>query len=335
MERSIRLAERSGHARVWEALGAHRRASRALGTLASNLTGTAIVLACIILPLGLVELSLSVQEETAGLYIEALQETSGPPAASAPAFLLDAHFYFVNGCVAAPGACGGAGPADWGEYYAELRSRYEEAAQAAGREQALPFDEWAAGHAHFILSESAAAGATGIAQGLSDNTADGEVHVVGTSAGGAAVFTYLSQAMRGDVPFDRRIRSVMTVDSPLGYQFPFTGDDLLSGFQAGSMKTDVEPGIGAWAKAAGIAILTIDTVQDIVGYDPLPDVPNDPNPTYSQAGTPPASTYIECRSLDCRLEHMAEHLNLGSVWHVYTGSHMADSARKFAEEHWR
>jgi hypothetical protein len=141
--------------------------------------------------------------------------------------------------------------------------------------------------------------------------------------------------MRGDVPFDRRIRSVMTVDSPLGYQHPFTGDDLLSGFQAGSMKTDVEPGIGAWAMAAGIAILTIDTVQDIVGYDPLPGVPNDPNPTYSQAGTPPASTYIECRSLDCRLEHMAEHLDLGSVWHVYTGSHMADSARQFAEEHCR
>jgi hypothetical protein len=334
MERSIRLVERQGLARAWDALGARRRVSWAPGRLASNLTGASIVLACIVLPLALVELSLSLQEARTGRYIEALRETGTAPAAAAPARppLLDAHFYFVNGCVAAPGECGVAGPEDWGEYYAELRTLYEE---AAGPMPAIPFDRWAAGHAHFIMSESAAAGATGIALALGENEARGGAHLVGTSAGGAAVFTYLSQAMRGEVAFDGRIRSVLTVDSPLGYQPPFTGDDLLNGLQAGSMKTDVEPGIGAWAGAAGIAMLTVDTVQDIVGYDPLPGVPNDPDPVYPQADTPPESAYPTCRSLPCQIEHVSEYLDLGSVWHVYTGSHMADSARQFAREHWR
>jgi pimeloyl-ACP methyl ester carboxylesterase len=249
--------------------------------------------------------------------------------------LLDRHYYFVNGCVAAPGECAEAGPDDWGEYYAEMRLLYEEAAQVAACEQAPAFEEWAAAHTHFITSQTAADGASSLVEALHENTASSDIHVVGTSAGGAAVFTYLSQAMRGEVPLDRRIRSVMTVDSPLGYQPPFTSDDMLSGLQAGSMKTDVQSGIGEWAKAAGISMLTIDTRQDIVGYDPLPHVANDPSPTYPQGDTPPVSPYPACRSLPCRLEHMAEYLDLGSVWHTYTGSHMAESARQFAREHWR
>jgi hypothetical protein len=342
MERSIQLAERPGSNRVWPILTARTRASRVFGRLAGNLTGTAIVLACIALPLGLRQLSIVAEEATTVQYIEALRVAEVAPPLAGPAGLieglpplLDRHYYFVNGCVAAPGDCAGAGPADWGEYYAELRLLYGEAAQAAECAQPQAFEQWAAGHTHFLTSETAAAGAYSLAQALKDNPASGDVHFVGTSAGGAAVFTYLSKAMRGEMPLHRRIRSVMTVDSPLGYQSPFTTDDLLSGFQAGSMKTDVEPGIGEWAMAANIAILTIDTRQDIVGYDPLPHVANDPNPTYPQSDTPAVSAYLSCWSLPCRLEHMAEYLDLGSVWHIYTGSHMSDSARQFAGEHWR
>ncbi len=326
---------------MWAAPGGHERGARPLGRLAGNFAGTAIVLACIALPLWLDDLSFAVQRATTNQYIEALDVTVSPPPPALPAVLpgrppmLDRHYYFVNGCVAAPGDCAAVGPDHWGEYYAELRRLYEEAAQAAVGEQAQPFEQWAAGHAHFIMSETAAGGAQSIAQTLSENISSADVHIVGTSAGGAAVFTYLSQAMRDEVPFDGRIRSVMTVDSPLGYQPPFTSGDLLTGLQAGSMKTDVEPGIGAWASAAGIAMLTIDTVQDIVGYDPLPGVPNDAHPVYRQSDTPPASAYTACKSLPCQIEHMSEHLDLGSVWHVYTGSHMADSAKQFIDEHWR
>ena len=36
-----------------------------------------------------------------------------------------------------------------------------------------------------------------------------------------------------------------------------------------------------------------------------------------------------------RSKHLEEFLDLGSTWHIYTGSHMSNSARHFIDEHWR
>lgn len=312
-----------------------------LGGVISRLAGASIVLACIALPWVLEKLAVLTEETDKVGYIQALPTTSNLLPLAIPAVqtrarpeLLDQHYYFVNGCVSAPRDCASPNPSHWGEYYTELHRLYE-AVQSTSRTPTQTFDEWAAEHAHFIISQIAPAGARSIERALEENRASGDIHIVGTSAGGAAVFTYLSQAMRGEVPFDSRIRSVLTVDSPLGYHLPLTPYNLVSGIQASAMKTDVERGIGEWAKAAGITILTIDTRQDMVGYDAVPNIANDPNPTYPQSNTPPQPPYVGCSSAPCELEYAPGFLNLGSTWHIYTGSHMANSARQFIDKHWR
>jgi hypothetical protein len=104
---------------------------------------------------------------------------------------------------------------------------------------------------------------------------------------------------------------------------------------ASGLKSDVQAGLGEWARAANIVILTIDTWQDVVGHDPLPNVANDAHPAYPQADTPPPPTYPTCPTLLCRLVYLPEYLNLGSTWHIYTGSHMASTARQFIDRYWR
>jgi hypothetical protein len=162
---------------------------------------------------------------------------------------------------------------------------------------------------------------------------------VGTSGGGTAIVNYLSQALRGEVALDRRIRSVLIVDAPLGTHTAVPGDDIVSeglgALMASSIKSDVQAGIGQWARAANIVILTVDTWQDVVEHDPLPGVANDDHPVYPQADTPPAPTYPACTSLLCRLVYLPEYLTLGSTWHIYTGSHMASSVRQFIDRYWR
>jgi hypothetical protein len=318
--------------------------------LVGSLVGAAVVLACIALPLVLGQLSVSMEEDIGEARIHALYASgtvshmalgttvdAGQPAAGA--HLLEHHYYFVNGCIASPGSCTGPHVSDWGEYYDELRRLYYEAVQNSGRTQSQAFEAWAATHTHFIMSRLAPSGADSLARALAENKESGDIHVVGTSAGGSTVISYLSQAMRGEVPMDRRIRSVITVDAPLGHKLQLDWGDvvegLLHGFQASAMKTDVQSGLGRWAKLAGIAILTVDTEQDIVGYDPLPDVSNDPNPQYRQSEAPPMPTYPNCTSLLCEFGSLAEFLDLGSAWHMYTGSHLADSALQFIDEHWR
>jgi hypothetical protein len=322
-----------------------RRAHFLGNRLGANLAGAAVILFCVILPWALTSLADSIEEANGDSYIRALYSAAGgiPGVGSSPrSTLLDQQYYFVNGCVSPPGECDGALAANWGEYYVELRKLYEEAAQLVRCEQFQSFDRWAEEHTHFLSSHIAPAGAYDIVQSLAANTLSGDIHMVGTSAGGAALFSYLSEAMRGDVALDRRIRSVLTIDAPLGYQPPLTSDRsdrvlrvVLNGVQASAMKSDVQPGIGLWARAANIALLTIDTQQDIVGFDAVLNVPNDAQPVYSQSDAPRAADYLNCTGVLCRVEHMTEFLDLGSTWHIYTGSHMANSARQFIDAHWR
>jgi hypothetical protein len=274
-------------------------------------------------------------------YLQALNASGSPTALpqatpqAGTAGILDQHYYFVNGCVSAPVDCGNATPTTWGEYYEELRRLYDEAAQSAGG-TAPPFDEWATEHIHFISANTANVGAGNIAEALPSNSANADIHMIGTSAGGASIVTYLSRAMRGEVPLDRRIRSAIIVDSPLGFQPTFTADDVGTAIQQGAMKADVAMGVGEWAKAAGITLLTVDTDNDIVGHDPVPETLDDPLPVYpEQSDTPPLPVYLTCTALPCQAINLVELFILGSTWHVYTGSHMAEGAKDFIGEHWR
>jgi hypothetical protein len=296
--------------------------------------GVAVILGCLVLPMILGVLSVA-SEQAAGdqatqeLYTSATATASGPPptpVAQGRPRLLDQHYYFVNGCVSAPIDCGKANGGTWGEYYTELGQLYSEAAaQVAGQEPLPTFDEWAKTHVHFLSGQTAAAGAYEIEQALPQNKSQAGIHMLGTSAGGAAIFFYLSQALRGNVELDRRVRSGVAVDSPLGFQFPFRAYDFFLGVQAGAMKSDVELGIGQWAKAANISLFTVNTPNDVVNHETIPDVPDDNAPVYPQESAPPTPNP----------DNPIERLTKGSTWHVYTGSHMAESTKEFMEEHWR
>src|SRR4051794_40315195 len=97
--------------------------------------GVVAVLACLILPLILLGISIT-GEQTAGenaaqemlaTATAGLSQTPAPNAQARP-HLLDQHYYFVNGCVSAPVDCGKANGGTWGEYYTELGRLYNEAA---------------------------------------------------------------------------------------------------------------------------------------------------------------------------------------------------------------
>jgi len=301
--------------------------------------GVAIVLGCLIVPFILLGLSITTEQAAGEDAAQKLSATATAGAASGGATqtpstgaqarprLLDQHYYFVNGCVSAPVDCGKADGGTWGEYYTELGKLYDEAAASvAGQEQLPTFDEWAKTHVHFLSGQTGAAGDYEIEQSLPQNTDPGDIHMIGTSAGGAALFFYLSRAIRGDVQLDKRIRSAIAVDSPLGFQFPFRASDLFLGIQAGAMKSDVELSIGDWARAANISLFTVNTPNDVVNHETVPDVPDDNAPVYpTESNTPPTPNPA----------NPLEQLTVGSTWHVYTGSHMAESTRQFMEEHWR
>jgi hypothetical protein len=253
------------------------------------------------------------------------QPAGGQPTESRP-LLLDQHYYFVNGCVSSPVNCGTADGETWGEYYQELRRLYDEAAASVGSEEQQPtFDQWAGEHVHFISAQTAADGAYKIKEALPQNTSQAGIHMLGTSAGGASIFSYLGQALRGDVPLDRRVRSAIAVDSPLGFQFPFRSSDWFLGTEAGAMKSDVELGIGEWSRAVNLSLFAVNTPNDIVNHETVPDVPEDAAPVYPQESAPPTPAP----------DNIGQKLTQGIPWHVYTGSHMAESTRQFMDEHWR
>src|SRR4051812_966597 len=316
-----------------EQLGATPAGRRSL----SGAAGVLIILGCFALPIVLGVLSVN-NEEAAGE--QAARDLSAAATATAAVAstgtvetstqgrprLLDQHYYFVNGCVSAPVDCGKADGDTWGEYYTELSRLYSEAANsAADKEQVQPFDQWAKSHVHFLSGQTAAAGAYEIEKALPRNRDPADIHMIGTSAGGASIFFYLAQVMRGEVELDRRIRSGVAVDSPLGFQFPFRSSDLFLGIQAGAMKSAVELNIGEWAKAANISLFTVNTPNDVVNHETIPSVPDDNAPVYPPDSTPPTPNP----------DSFVDKLTKGTTWHIYTGSHIAESTRQFMQEHWR
>lgn len=339
------------------AAGIRQPLSRGPGVL-PRVAGVAIILGCIALPIILGVLATATEEAAAHLAIQqvvgasdafdsARSSTTNMPiqarqvASQERPRLFDQHYYMVNGCVSTPLGCDDTTPGNWGEYYLYLGRLYDEAvASVTGVSRAEPppsFDAWAADHVHLITVQTAADGAYQIERALPQNTSGSDIHMIGTSAGGAAIVSYLGRAMRAEVALDRRVRTAIAVDSPLGFQFPFRSSDVVLGIEAGVMKSDVELGIGAWARAINVTLFTVDTPRDIVGHEPISYVMDDSDPIYPGESLPPAPNILDCDglSLPCVPFNVAQWLVLGSNWHAYTGGHMSESVEQFMDEHWR
>jgi hypothetical protein len=303
--------------------------------LVTNSLGFGLVLLCFALLFALAAVTARSEEAHREAYL-----ASAPPAGAAAQTpsgpLSDSHIYFISGCVSNPGDCGKAGPGNWTQYHVYLRELYTSGARPPGVLSNLAFDVWAREHLHFLNARTSPEGSFALNAALRANSTAGDIHLAGSSVGGSAIISYLSQAMRGEVALDPRVRDVLTIDAPLGFQSPFSLSDLPLGLPAGLLKSDVAPGVGEWSGRMGITILSLDTPNDIVGHEPVPGVAHDPAPLYGGPDTPSLPQISDdCRSIFCRLFSFIEILSSRNSWHTYTGDHMSDAARRFIEERWR
>ncbi len=294
----------------------------------TNALGTAIVAVCLMVPSILGSITDQVEATATRAYLQA------PPAREpAPVPLAARDYYLVCGCVSNPIDCGKSNRTAWGEYYEELSRLY--AGETATAYEAPGFPQWAADHIHYVSVQTAADGPDAIAAALSANTTARSIQVIGTSAGGAALVSYLSRAMRGAFALDARLRAALIVDAPLGFAFPLRWSNLLAGVEAGGMKTEVARGLGAWLRQRHIAIFAVDTPYDLIEHDPIPGVPYDPTPLYPDSDAPPRSvTGDGCRGALCPLLQARDTLMARIAWHNYTGNHMPQSAQDFMAAQW-
>jgi hypothetical protein len=294
----------------------------------TNALGTAIVAVCLLVPSILGSITDQIEATATSAYLQALPSTD-----PAPVPLAARDYYLVCGCVSNPIDCGKSNRNSWGEYYTELSRLY--AGETAAVYEAPGFPQWAADHVHYVSVQTAADGPDTIADALAANTTARSIHLIGTSAGGAALVSYLSRAMRGAVAPDPRVRAALIVDAPLGFAFPLRWSNLLAGVEAGAMKTDVAPGLGTWLQQWHIAIFAVDTPYDLIEHDPIPGVPADPAPLYPDSDAPPRSvTGDGCRGVLCPIVQARDTLMARIAWHNYTGNHMPQSAQDFIGGQW-
>jgi hypothetical protein len=301
----------------------------------TNALGAGIVLVCLALPLALAAITESIETSSRNAYL-ADAPVHLVAGRGAPGDITDRHIYFISGCVSNPGDCGSAGPGNWTEYHVFLRELYLAAPQKPGAYIFFGYDTWGEDHLHFRNARTSTEGAFALKEALSRNDLPGDIHLAGSSVGGSAIITYMSQAMRGEAPWDPRIRDVLTIDAPLGFQPPFALSDLPLGFPAGGMKSDVEPGLAEWARLMDVRVLTLDTPYDILSHEQLPGIAHDPNAFYPGTDTP-SKPFIDenCRSGICQLFSFIEIASRRIGWHTYTGDHLSVPARRFIEENWR
>lgn len=290
--------------------------------------GTAIVAVCLLVPsiLG----SITDQIEATATQASLRAATAGDPA---PVPLAGRDYYLVCGCVSNPLDCGKANRNTWGEYYDELGRLY--AAETATAYEVPGFAQWAADHVHYVSVQTAADGPEAIAAALAANPTARSIHLIGTSAGGATLVSYLSRAMRGALALDTRVREALIVDAPLGFAFPLRWSNLLAGVEAGMMKTDVAPGLGEWARRENIAVFTVDTPYDLIEHDPIPGVPYDPAPRYPERDAPARPLAAGgCAWVLCPVLQALDIATTRMAWHNYTGNHIPQSARDFMAGQW-
>jgi pimeloyl-ACP methyl ester carboxylesterase len=319
-----------------------RRHNRAL----TNAMGTLAVLICLAIPIALGIMTWQIDNRNTDTYLRnaratATQVTAGAPAVSAPLQPNDMranHYYFISGCVSNPGDCGKAHGGSWGEYYLTLHAIYDQVATEARTPGGLSwpaFDTWASEHSHFLSTQTATDGTLALDKSLREIETNGEVHLIGTSAGGSVILAYFSRAMAARLQLDPRIASAVMVDAPLGFQFPMQSGDVGPGLEAGLIKSEVHARIGEWLNIWGIPLLTVDTPYDIIGHDPVPGVPYDAAPVYGGDTPPRPVADADCQSPLCQTANFFETITVRNTWHNYTGGHIPGSVAEFMREHWR
>ena len=186
------------------------------------------------------------------------------------------YYVFVEGCVFNP--CKEDVPiTDFGEYMEILRELYiKEGWGYAAGDKYVAFADWAKTHVYTANASSlddAAARINDILTNKIPKDSNSNIHLLGTSQGGAAIMQYLADTYGSNAKYklDPRIASVTTIDSPLNdvkRMPPNMGAYLAA-------NTRVKTGV------TNYTALTVDAPSSLVEADPVAGIPNNDSPNYT------------------------------------------------------
>jgi hypothetical protein len=175
-------------------------------------------------------------------------------------------FVFAQGCVPMPGdngsSCTNPSSVDWQYPLSVLRERLCLTESE--------FTDWLKVHVRFVKARTA--DYSPIAEAVASMIAgNGSLFLVGHSAGGAAIASYLLAQKAGLTPLSR-VRGAYLLDSPLGRENLM---QLWAARWASFYQADQLDGLGAWANAHNIDLRAISYADDwaINAIAPLADIP--------------------------------------------------------------
>ncbi len=252
----------------------------------------------------------------------------------------DDHYLFMDGCVVK-----GCKPVldferTFGEYAELLEDLFHKGRWGHGekgrfgrRAASRDFDDWADEHIHAAQStQNMRTGADRVNNVLEGISGEGNIHLFGTSAAGAAMLVYFvlcepktlyvrSEDSRNEmVPaqkytIDRRIASLTTIDAPTNWapvkhdepgRRSVPGKDALGDYLM--RHTRIKAGAGCGSEETN-------RMEDVpgtwIGAQPVAGMCYDNRPHYK---------YLP---------------DAGMERHIYTGSHASDETREFLERVWR
>lgn len=167
------------------------------------------------------------------------------------------------------------------------------------------WEEWLRRHVSYLEVHFARLAGGRIAQlAAAMSSGPGALYLFGHSAGGSAVLQYLADLRDGAVPAPARpIRAALTLDAavtgparawtgwPVANERPNRVDRLVPRIQASLVLNDPQPhwrrrltwarnyqewpfpGLGAWAREQGFALLTVSNIADTFTHAALSDIP--------------------------------------------------------------
>jgi RHS repeat-associated protein len=192
----------------------------------------------------------------------------------------DDYYLWFHGCVGL-GGCDNSPLSDFGQYTELLKGLFTDNNWGnQHRDQnghPETWEHWSSGH---LLHQKVSPGLMTVYFDATKQVADliasvpagatGNINLLGTSAGGAAIWGYFAAAKAGNYTIDSRIASAVTIDAPVGdIQNKPDGAWLASHTRI----TAVTPPFRGTA-------LTEDLDGTVVAADPIPGVENNDNPTY-------------------------------------------------------
>jgi hypothetical protein len=165
----------------------------------------------------------------------------------------------------------------WLRYLEELCAGWASDTPAGAADQvasaggASAWDAWRREHVWAIDARHVHEGVNALVSFLMDpRHRAGGVHLIGHSVGGATLLVYLTGWRAGLWPEPRlRLRSAVTLDAAVaGLAGAWSGAQRYLSAMAGDF-----PGVGSWAAARGIALLTVANRRDWWSHGALADLP--------------------------------------------------------------